>query len=135
MSIIFQAKGLPAADAERVADHVMADPDVALDLMAREELGLNPDDLGSPSGAAVFSFLAFSAGAILPILPYLIASGSAALLLALAVTGLGLFGVGFATARLTRRPPLWGGIRMMLIGGCATGVTYVVGRLLGVSLS
>ena len=52
VSVIFQAKGLPQADAERVADHVMADPDVALDLMAREELGLNPDDLGSPWGAA-----------------------------------------------------------------------------------
>ena len=135
VSIIFQAKGLPPDDAERVADHVMADPEVALDLMAREELGLNPDDLGSPRGAAIFSFLAFSAGAILPILPYLFASNSVALLLALAITGLGLFGVGFATARLTDRPPLWGGLRMTLIGGCATGVTYVVGRLLGVSLS
>ena len=135
VSVIFQAKGLPPEDAERVADHVMADPEVALDLMAREELGLNPDDLGSPSGAAVFSFIAFSLGAILPIVPYLITNGITALLAALAITGLALFAVGFATATLTERARLWGGLRMLLIGGCATGVTYVVGRLLGVSMS
>ena len=135
VSVIFQAKGVPRTDAERVAEHIMTDPSVALDLMAREELGLNPDDLGSPGGAAVFSFLAFSVGAILPILPYLVANGLPALLLALVITGLALFGVGVATAQLTQRPPLWGGIRMMLIGGSATGVTYLVGRVVGVSLS
>jgi VIT1/CCC1 family predicted Fe2+/Mn2+ transporter len=135
VSVIFQAKGVPPADAERVADHVMADPDVALDLMAREELGLNPDDLGSPSGAGIFSFLAFSAGAIVPILPYLLADGATALLIAVGITALGLFAVGYTTAQLTDRPHLWGGIRMMLIGGVATGVTYLVGRVLGVSLS
>jgi VIT1/CCC1 family predicted Fe2+/Mn2+ transporter len=134
VSVIFQAKGVPPADADRVADHIMADPAVVLDLMAREELGLNPDDLGSPWGAAVFSFLAFSVGAIVPILPYLLSNGLAALLVALAITGLALFGVGVATARLTQRPPLWGGVRMMLIGGSATGVTYLVGRVVGVSL-
>jgi VIT1/CCC1 family predicted Fe2+/Mn2+ transporter len=126
---------VPPEDADRVADHVMADPDVALDLMAREELGLNPDDLGSPWGAGAFSFLAFSAGAVLPILPYLVTDGVLALLVALVITGLGLFAVGFATARLTERPNLWGGLRMLTIGGLATGVTYLVGRVLGVSLS
>ena len=104
-----------------------------LDLMAREELGLNPDDLGSPWGAAIFSFLAFSVGAILPMLPYLATIGATALLVALALTGLALFAVGSATARLTERPPLWGGARMLLIGGGATRVTYRPGgrRLAG----
>src|ERR687885_589809 len=79
VSIIFRAKGLPDEDADRIADHVMAQPDVALDLMAREELGLNPDDLGSPTGAAGSSFLSFAVGAVVPLLPYIFASGAPAL--------------------------------------------------------
>ena len=76
VAAMFRAKGIDEEDAERIADEVMAQPEVALDLMAREELGLNPDDLGSPWGAALSSFLAFSAGAAIPLLPYVALSGA-----------------------------------------------------------
>ena len=133
VSVIFQAKGLPVEDAERIADHVMADTEVALDLMAREELGLNPDDLGSPWGAATSSFLSFAAGALLPVLPYLFTQGPLALVIALGLTAISLFVVGAATARLTEHPLLFGGVRMLLVGALATGVTYIVGKVIGVA--
>src|SRR5690242_17961793 len=76
ISVMFRAKGLPDSDAERIADHVMSQPEVALDLMAREELGLNPDDLGSPWGAATSSFIAFAVGASVPLLPYIVLGGT-----------------------------------------------------------
>src|SRR5215468_10565377 len=88
VAVMFRAKGIDAEDAERIADKVMAQPEVALDLMAREELGLNPDDLGSPWGAAMSSFLAFAAGAVIPLVPYALLSGSAAMLVSLALTAL-----------------------------------------------
>jgi VIT1/CCC1 family predicted Fe2+/Mn2+ transporter len=109
----------------------MAQPDVALDLMAREELGLNPDDLGSPWGAAISSFLAFALGAVVPLLPYALAEGRTALVSALLLAGLVLGLVGWLTAQFTDRPPLFGALRALLIGAVATGVTYVVGHLVG----
>jgi VIT1/CCC1 family predicted Fe2+/Mn2+ transporter len=135
VAIIFRAKGLPAEDAERIADHVMAQPDVALDLMAREELGLNPDDLGSPWGAAVSSFAAFALGAAVPLLPYILAAGTTAMIASLALAGLVMVAVGGVTARLSRRPVLFGAGRAFLIGAVATGVTYIVGRIVGVAVS
>ncbi len=133
LRVIFEAKGVPAEDAARIAGHIMADPEVALSLMAREELQLNPDDLGSPWRAAGGSFVAFCLGAVLPILPFFFFVGYTALLLSLAITGVALLGVGSFTARLTRRSLLFGGLRMLGVGGVATAVTYVVGRLVGVS--
>jgi VIT1/CCC1 family predicted Fe2+/Mn2+ transporter len=131
VAIIFRAKGLSAEDSERIADHIMAQPEVALDLMAREELGLNPDDLGSPWGAAISSFLAFALGAVVPLLPYAVADGGTALVFALALAGLVLGMVGWMTAQFTDRPRLFGALRALLIGAVATGVTYVIGHLVG----
>ncbi len=133
LQVIFEAKGVPPEDAARIAGHIMADPEVALALMAREELQLNPDDLGSPWRAAGGSFVAFCLGAVLPILPFIFATGYTALLVSLAVTGVALLTVGSFTARLTRRSLLFGGLRMLGIGGVATAVTYLVGRVVGVS--
>src|SRR5436190_1589035 len=123
VSIIYQAKGIPPADADRLADHVMRDPATALDLMAREELGLDPDALGSPWAAAIGSFCAFAVGAVVPLLPFLVFGPSQALVVALVVAAVVLFTVGGFTARLSNRPVLFGGARMLLIGGLATGVT------------
>jgi vacuolar iron transporter family protein len=131
VAVIFRAKGLAAQDAERVADHVMADPEVALDFMAREELGLNPEDLGSPMGVAISSFLAFSVGAVVPLVPYVVLDGSAALLAALVLAGIALLAVGAATARLSERSLLLGAARSLAVGTMATAVTYVVGRVVG----
>jgi VIT1/CCC1 family predicted Fe2+/Mn2+ transporter len=135
VAVIFRAKGLPAEDAERIADHVMEQPEVALDLMAREELGLNPDDLGSPWGAAISSFLAFAVGAVVPLVPFVLSEGSTAMLASLALAAIVLAVVGAFTATLSRRSPLLGATRALLIGGIATGVTYVVGRLVGVAVT
>jgi vacuolar iron transporter family protein len=135
VSTIFRAKGLPDDDAERIAEHVMNQPDVALDLMAREELGLNPDDLGSPWGAASSSFLSFAAGAAVPLLPYIVLGGVSAMLSALVLAGVVIATVGALTARLSERSPLFGALRALLIGAIATGVTYIVGRIVGVAVT
>ena len=135
VAVIFRAKGLPADQAERIADSVIAEPDVALDVMAREELGLNPDDLGSPWGAAASSFVAFAAGAVVPLLPYIVLSGNPAMLSALALAAVVMVAVGGLTARLSQRSALFGGARALLIGAIATGVTYVVGRIIGVAVT
>ena len=135
VAVMFRAKGIDAEDAERIADKVMAQPEVALDLMAREELGLNPDDLGSPWGAAMSSFLAFAAGAAIPLVPYVVLSGTAAMLASLVLSALVLMTVGAFTARITHRTIVFGALRALGIGALATGVTYVVGRIIGVAVS
>jgi VIT1/CCC1 family predicted Fe2+/Mn2+ transporter len=135
VSIIFRAKGLSEEDADRIADHIIAQPDVALDLMAREELGLNPDDLGSPTGAAVSSFASFAVGAVVPLLPYVAASGAVALGAALLLAAIVLMTVGGLTARLSQRPVWFGALRALVIGALATSVTYLVGRIVGVAVT
>ncbi|MBI4491629.1 MAG: VIT1/CCC1 transporter family protein [Chloroflexi bacterium] len=135
IEVIFRAKGIPREDASRLADMLIAEPQLALDLMAREELQINPDDLGSPVGASASSFLAFAGGAVIPVLPFLGWSGWSALGISLGLSGLGLFAVGVLTARLSGRNPFFGGARMLLIGAVAAAVTYLVGRLVGVGLA
>jgi VIT1/CCC1 family predicted Fe2+/Mn2+ transporter len=135
VAVIFRAKGLGVDDAERIADSVMDEPEVALDLMAREELGLNPDDLGSPWGAAVSSFVAFACGAAVPLVPYIVLSGLTAMLASLALAGVVMMSVGGLTARLSHRSAVFGALRALLIGALATGVTYVVGRIVGVAVT
>jgi VIT1/CCC1 family predicted Fe2+/Mn2+ transporter len=102
--------------------------------LAREELGLNPEELGSPWVAAIASFLAFSAGAFIPLLPYLLLSGHLALFGTLAATGLALFGVGSTISLFTGRQAGYGGLRMLLIGGLAGAATWSIGHALGVVL-
>jgi len=132
--LIYIAKGMNKAEAERVANTLIADPERALDTLAREELGLNPDELGSPWGAAISSFLAFCTGASIPLLPFLFSTGQHALQGVMAVTALALFLVGASISLFTGRHAIWGGLRMLLIGGAAGVTTYFIGHLLGVSL-
>jgi VIT1/CCC1 family predicted Fe2+/Mn2+ transporter len=134
LTLIYTAKGLPQAEAERLANRLLEDPDQALDTLAREELGLNPEELGSPWVAAIASFLAFSAGAFIPLLPYLLLSGHLALFGTLAATGLALFGVGSTISLFTGRQAGYGGLRMLLIGGLAGAATWSIGHALGVVL-
>ena len=110
----------------------MRNAEQALDVLAREELGLDPEQLGSPTGAAAFSFLSFAAGAVLPLVPFLLVAPSAALPLAATFAGLALFAVGACISLFTGRRALRGGIRMLLIGGGAGALTYSIGHLLGV---
>lgn len=134
LALIYQAKGVGREEARRMADALLEDPDRALDTLAREELGLNPDELGSPWGAAISSFLAFSVGALIPLLPYLLLSGTVALGGTLLATGISLFGVGAAISLFTGKRALAGGLRMLAIGGAAGGATWMIGRALGVAL-
>jgi VIT1/CCC1 family predicted Fe2+/Mn2+ transporter len=134
LALIYEAKGVSKDEARRMAEALIQDPERALDTLAREELGLNPEDLGSPLGAAGSSFLSFIAGAVLPLLPFLFLSGSPALELSIAVTALGLFGVGAALSLFTGRQAIVSGLRMLLIGGTAGLATYFIGKLMGVTL-
>jgi VIT1/CCC1 family predicted Fe2+/Mn2+ transporter len=113
----------------------MADPVRALDTLAREELGLNPDELGSPWGAASSSFLAFAAGALLPLAPFLFLKGHAALYTTIGVTAVALFGIGAVISLFTGRSAWRDGLRMLLIGAGAGALTFFIGRWLGVSLA
>jgi len=133
LALIYKAKGLSTADAQRLSRKLLSDPETALDTLAREELGLNPDELGSPWGAAISSLLSFAAGAALPLLPFLFSTPARALPLAAVITGLALFIVGATLSLFTGRNALASGMRMLLLGAAAAAVTYGVGNLLGVS--
>ncbi len=135
LALIYQTKGLELEEARRLAHKIVSNPARALDTLAREELGLNLDELGSPYGAALFSFLSFSGGALIPLLPFLFAKHPNSLWISIGVTALALFGVGATLSLFTGRRALWSGLRMLLIGGMAGLATYVIGRLLGVTLS
>ena len=133
LALIYAAKGMDPAEARRLADTLMQDPERALDTLAREELGLNPDELGSPWVAAISSFAAFTAGAALPLLPFLFGQGDA-LAAAITLTALGLFAVGASMSLFTGRRALLSGLRMLAIGGAAGLATYFIGAWLGVTL-
>jgi VIT1/CCC1 family predicted Fe2+/Mn2+ transporter len=135
LALVYNARGVPMERAREMTRLMMEDKEQVLKTLAREELGLNPDDLGSPWGAATASFLAFAAGALLPLLPFFFGSADNRVPAAAAVSGLGLFAVGVALSLFSGRNALLGGVRMMLIGGAAGLATYLIGRLLGVSLS
>jgi VIT1/CCC1 family predicted Fe2+/Mn2+ transporter len=133
--LLYRAKGLDRADAEHLADRIMSDKKVALDTLAREELGLDPDELGSPWSAAGSSLLAFALGAFVVVLPYLITGGAAALLTAIGLAVLALFGVGAGIGIMNGRPAVRSGFRQVLVGGLAAGVTFLIGHLIGTSVS
>jgi VIT1/CCC1 family predicted Fe2+/Mn2+ transporter len=134
LALIYNTRGMELEAARGFARELMRDPKHALNTLAREELGLNPDDLGSPWGAALFSFLSFTAGALVPLLPFLFGPGAAAVPVAAALAAASLFAVGAVLSLFTGRRAWWGGARMVLIGGGAGMVTYAIGHLLGVSL-
>lgn len=132
--LIYQAKGFARGDAEDIAKHIMARPQVALETMAREELGLDPMQLGSPWGAAISSFIAFVSGALVPIFPYIVNAGDLAFGLSAGLSAGALVLVGGTLAATTSRSVRWGALRMLLAGGAAAAVTYGIGHLIGVSV-
>jgi vacuolar iron transporter family protein len=126
---MYTARGVDADLALEVARQIHRDLDTAVHVHAQEELGLDPDDLASPTVAAVSSFVAFALGALVPVVPYLL--GATALWPAVVLTLLALFACGAAVTQVTARPWWYGGSRMTLLGGGAAAVTYVVGGLVG----
>jgi vacuolar iron transporter family protein len=133
LALIYAARGIPAEEAKQLADSMIADPVRGLETLAREELGLNPAELGSPWGAATFSFLSFAAGALIPLLPFLFAPGIHALNASVALTAVALFIVGATLSLFTGRPAWRGGVRMLAIGAAAGAATFAIGRALGLS--
>lgn len=134
IAAIYRARGFPEGEAHAIAKRLMADPKVALETLVREELGLDPEELGSPWGAAIGSFVAFAIGAFVPLLPFIVLSGSTALLGSVALTAAALFGVGAAVSLLTGRSALYTGLRQLGIGAAAAAITYAVGSLIGVNV-
>jgi VIT1/CCC1 family predicted Fe2+/Mn2+ transporter len=134
LELIYQAKGVEPAEAKAVVDHIMSRPDVALDTLAREELGLDPGALGSPWVAAASSFLAFAAGAFLPVIPFLVGSGTAAVVAAAVLSLLALFGVGAMLSVFTARAAGRSGLRMAIIGALVATATFLVGAAVGVGV-
>jgi vacuolar iron transporter family protein len=125
----FCGYGADPDTAARMAAAVSRDPDTALRVHTREELGVDPDELPSAVVAGVSSLIAFSAGALVPLLPYLV--GLAALAWTLGITAVALIVGGMVVGRLTGRSLLRSGLRQLVLGGVAIGVTYAVGSLVG----
>ena len=134
LRLIYRAKGLSEEESNHLAKRLMANPQVALDTMAREELGLDPSVLGSPWIASVSSFISFFVGALVPLLPYLLGVDQLTAIISAIISGATLFIVGSMVSLLSGRGVLWGGLRMLLVGGGAAVFTFSVGRILGVSV-
>ncbi|MBZ5587785.1 MAG: VIT1/CCC1 transporter family protein [Acidobacteriia bacterium] len=135
LSLIYQAKGLGTDEANTLAAKLMADKENVLDTLTREELGLDPAELGGSAWeAAITSFFLFFTGAIAPVAPFLFLAGTPAVAISLAASGLALFTTGAAITLLTGRGVLFSGTRQLLIGMGAAAVTFGIGRLIGISV-
>jgi len=135
LELIYQAKGLPEDKAKELAARIIANPDTALDTLAREELGIDPDDLGgSPWTAAGTSFLLFALGAIFPVAPFFFLSGTAVIVTSLVLSAVAMFAIGAGTTLFTGRGMVFSGARQVGIGLAAAAVTFALGRLIGVSI-
>ena len=136
LALIYQAKGLQKADAERVAAKLMSDKSAALDTLAREELGVDPQELGGNAlAAAGTSFALFSLGAIFPVAPFLFLQGARAIAISIILSAAALCGIGLLTSLFNGRSPWYSAARQTLFGCAAAAITYGIGALLGVSLS
>jgi VIT1/CCC1 family predicted Fe2+/Mn2+ transporter len=136
LALIYQAKGLPEELAKTLAKQLISNKKTALDTLVREELGIDPDELGGSAWvAAGTSFLLFAVGAIFPVAPYFTLAGIPALIASLAASGVALFLIGAGTSLFTGRNVLFSGVRQLLVGLAAAGVTFGIGRLIGVAVT
>jgi len=136
LKLIYEAKGLGANEADAMVARLLKDRSSALDALAREELGIDPAERGgSAREAAMSSFVLFTIGAVVPIIPFLVARGNGAVTASLAVSALALFGIGAAITLFTGMPVWRSGGRQLLLGLAAAGVTYGVGRLIGIAIT
>jgi VIT1/CCC1 family predicted Fe2+/Mn2+ transporter len=133
--LIYMAKGIPEEQARQMAGEIIGDKDRAHELLVREELGINPDELkGSAIEAAIYSFILFSVGAIIPVVPFLFTTGMKAILLSVGMSALGLFLIGGAITLFTGKNVWFSGFRQVFFGLAAAAVTFGIGRLIGVSI-
>ncbi len=135
LALIYQAKGLPPEAARLLAEKIMSDSTTTLDTLAREELGVDPDELGGSAWeASITSFLLFAVGAIIPLFPFIFLSGTNAIIVSLVVSGVGMFLIGAMITLLTGRNALQAGLRQVVFGLVAAGVTFGIGKFIGANL-
>jgi VIT1/CCC1 family predicted Fe2+/Mn2+ transporter len=134
--LIYRAKGIEEGQARALADRLLSDKKTALDTLAREELGIDPEELGGSAWqAALWSFLLFSAGAIVPVAPFIFLTGTMAFIVSLVASGLALMATGAGTSLFTGRSTVFSALRQLAIGVLAAGITYGVGAAVGASLT
>jgi VIT1/CCC1 family predicted Fe2+/Mn2+ transporter len=131
----YRSRGVPENTANEVASELMQEPDVALEVHAREELGVDPESLGSPYGAAASSLLAFAVGGLIPLLPWFFARGTEAVVASVVLAGLAALGIGAAIGVSTGRGIVRSALRQLLVGAIAGATTYAIGAVLGVQVS
>ncbi len=132
--LIYRAKGIPENEARKIAANIIKKPEVALDTMAREELGLDPEALGSPVSAALSSFIAFSMGAVIPLIPLIFSLGTKSIILSALVSAFALIIVGGCLSIASGKNFISGSLRMLIAGSLAASVTYGVGYTLGITI-
>jgi len=134
--LIYEARGLTHEQAHLLATQIMKNPESAIDTLAREELGVDPQELGGSAWeAAITSFILFAIGAIIPVIPFFFTSGSSAVIISIALSTVGLFILGTAITLFTGKSVLFSGMRMVIFGLLAAAITFGIGRLIGVSLA
>jgi VIT1/CCC1 family predicted Fe2+/Mn2+ transporter len=134
LSLIYQSRGIAEDKARMLATEIMSNKDTALDTLAREELSIDPSELGgSAREAAITSFLLFAIGALIPVSPFIFLTGTTAIFVSIVFAIFGLFAIGSATTLFTGRTVLFSGLRMVIFGLCAAAVTFTIGRFLGVN--
>jgi VIT1/CCC1 family predicted Fe2+/Mn2+ transporter len=131
---IYQDRGFTAHEARSIVSTLFATPERALDSMMRDEVGLDPSNIGGPWAAAISSFLAFTAGALIPLVPFLLLSGTPALVISVVVSLGALFLLGLGVSFLTSRPPIPSGLRQLALGGVAALITFVIGQAIGTTV-
>lgn len=134
LAAVYRAQGMDEPTARAAAEQVSRNPEQALQVHAREELGLDPTGLPSPYTAAGASFVCFAVGALLPLLPFLLGAGAYALPVAFVLAAVVAFVGGVIVSRVTSRGPVWSGTRQLLLGALAAAVTYGIGNLLGATV-
>lgn len=136
LALIYQSKGIPKEQAKAMAAEIMKDKTHAHEVLVKEELGINPDDLnGSAMEAAVASFIMFGIGAIIPVIPFFFIGGNEAVLISCLLSAIGLFVIGAAITLFTGKSVWYSGFRQVLFGLAAAAITYGIGSLVGVSLN
>lgn len=130
---LYESRGIPSALARQLADEMMSDPKLALETHTREELGVNPDSLGRPVQAAVASFVTFSVGAVIPLVPFIATSGTAAVVAAVIAAGVAALVVGGLLSLFTGKDWWWSALRQLLICATAGAVTFGLGKAIGIS--
>lgn len=131
LSLLYQSRGVDADVALDMAKNVMQDPELALEVHAREELGIDPNELGNPVHAAVSSFGAFAIGAVLPLIPWFFTGGSGAVVASIVLGLLGAIAVGVGLARATGKDVVRSAARQVFIAALAAGITFLIGTLVG----